>query len=92
MFTPGPYEATPGGRWIYDTKDGRYVAEVQVWNREDNARLLKAAPRMYEALKEAVAWLTETQEGRNVPQVDGNPGTWLHKAWEALAEAEGRNV
>jgi hypothetical protein len=66
---------------------GHVICEsVNACNRD----LIIAAPDLYEALKHAVAWLTETIEGKSVPQVDGEPGAWLHEARKALDRAEGR--
>ena len=44
---------------------------------------------MYEALKSAVVWLTETPEGKAVPQINGEPGLWLSKANAAISKVKG---
>lgn len=58
--------------------------------RKANLELIAVATDMYDALKAAVAWLTETLEGKAIPQINGEPGLWLSKANAAIAKAEGR--
>ncbi len=55
-FTPGPWWADD--RWITTTQDDMVIAVVYDVDRELNAstaRLIAAAPEMYEALKRAIS-------------------------------------
>jgi hypothetical protein len=65
--TPGPWTTTPGAFWICDI--GNNVGDPGVWSefpvkdaesfpfgsKEDDARLIAAAPELLEALKAVVA-------------------------------------
>jgi hypothetical protein len=55
----------------------------------ENIDLISAAPELLEALEMAVSWLTNTPEGRSIPQVNGQPGEWLEKAREVIVKAKG---
>ena len=59
-FTPGPWKIKQGSRWgeymIYapQKKAGRQVEQPVAFTVDHNARLIAAAPEMYECLKEFI--------------------------------------
>lgn len=65
----------------------RTIAEVGHWrdrpNGEDDARLLAAAPELYEALDYIVGWMEGAKGDRNLI---------LDDAYKALAKAEGNET
>jgi len=58
-FTPGEWNVRAGKAWIVETAGGRRVvstADNRIRSQEEaNARLIAAAPEMYEALRSMVA-------------------------------------
>jgi hypothetical protein len=58
---------------------------------EANARLIAAAPELYEALQQALAFLESLEDFRRRPRVDGisHAGS-IDDARAALAKADGR--
>ena len=88
-FTPGPWEtsrdAVPEGYTqvtIYAEADGERVATA--FRTEANARLIAAAPTLYEALREALEALDDPDTTRQ-EQYDA-----ADSARAALAKAEGK--
>ena len=97
--TPGPLKVKPIAIEFTDDNKviGTFDAELPVNSISfpqmmSYAKLFATAPDMLDALKSAVVWLTETPEGRTIPQIDGEPGLWLSKANAAIAKAEGRSA
>jgi hypothetical protein len=43
-----------------------------------------------ETLEMAVAWLTQTPEGKSIPQVSGQPGEWLRMALAVIEKIGGK--
>jgi hypothetical protein len=75
--TPGPWTADCGRRESYTVRAGRLgIAQVFGYGTPAaaNARLLAAAPAMYEALAKAVAWADR----------HGKEPDWLDEARTAL--------
>ena len=64
------------------------VAAMTVVDRDppcaECRRLAREHHKVWSALQAAVAWLTTTEAGRAVPEVDGQPGRWLAQACRAL--------
>ena len=82
-FTPGPWEANTGDH-AYPTVSAQDRVIVTIWQcpqQAANARLVSAAPDLYEALREIV-------EGDDRPS-DLTMAA-LRRAVAALAKAEGR--
>jgi hypothetical protein len=67
---------------IYD-EDGFEVARVCYQNRDANARLITAAPELYEALDKIIEWY-DNHHLRNEPAFQ-----YYHSARAALAKARG---
>ena len=64
------------------------------WNQDidhPDARLIASAPDLYSALEEAISWLTETDKGRSIEQINGQPGEWMRKAQDAIKKARGKS-
>lgn len=66
--------------------DGAARPEQTVEELIANARLISAAPEMYEALADAVEKYGKPGGPWNVP---GEPGSWIEKAKAALQKARG---
>ena len=92
-FTPGPWSIYHFERQIVICgKDGQYdlaiVRKIGSENNEANARVMNAAPRMYEALEDIVKWV-------DLPHSDGwdTPrGLAIKEAEMALRQARGEDA
>lgn len=58
-FTKGPWRIA--GKGTIRTDDA-WVASINWRNRDANARLIAAAPQLYEALKEARGWVVLAED------------------------------
>lgn len=99
-FTPGPWRVdthvtTSGAGWgysweVWSSRD-EVVAAAFVSGHSDNfeanARLIAAAPAMYEALREAERFLDYFASGRTYFSGGGTPRTALDQVRAALAQA-----
>ena len=88
-YTPGPWKAEEGSHACFIWGPGEFLLdrEIATTRRTDisyeftaNARLIAAAPAMYEALKQASAYFDHDEHYPVVSVIDA-----------ALAQAEGRN-
>jgi hypothetical protein len=82
-WTPGPWVWWPKtGILATESRDGRWIVsgELSSANAEANARLIAAAPELYEALKGIIGWCP-TDNQRSIAAFD--------KALAALAKARG---
>jgi len=91
MFTKGPWKAwqerAPEGPWFVEMSDGSNIGIGHLATGEPdeaNARLIAAAPEMYEALNICLGHLTGGMDGNwaDCDPIDG--------ARKALAKAEGK--
>lgn len=95
-YTPGPWkliwhgnERYPFPLSVHSADDANWIARDGTVSSRANARLIAAAPDLYEALKEAKAIIGCTVpsdwEGMNLPVPDT-------KSWDAaLRKAEGKD-
>jgi len=89
-FTPGPWEAV-GGCMNAIAPMGSKLAIAECWYRGDwdntraNARLIAAAPDMYEALGDLIECIDPDTGNGFISKVE-----W-HNARTAIAKAEGRS-
>ena len=101
-FTPGPW--TSGIRGVLgalrfsvapENDFGKIVSICGDYGAEDkeesiaNARLIAAAPDMYEALEAAILEYGKPGGPWNVPS---SPGSWIEKARAAIAKARGEGA
>jgi hypothetical protein len=95
MFTPGPWECRKNCD-IISRSTGDWIGEVTLFEALNgcigmkqsraNARLIAAAPDMYEALEMAILEYGKPGGPWNVPS---SPGTWIDKAKAAIVKARG---
>lgn len=93
-FTPGPWLTTPDGSFPADlrvhTEQRSAIAKVygeDAKPQHANARLIAAAPRLYEALDWAMRHVTKPT--RLIPRQNQEHWDAYHKAMAALAEVRG---
>jgi hypothetical protein len=94
--TPGPWRHGDGDRAVTGRAGARVIASVgdlcidSQWPEDQaNARLIAAAPTMYEALREMVK-AVDPEGARRFAETDSGLGFALHLARAAIAKAEGR--
>lgn len=102
--TPGPWEATPD--WTHDRmeirdKDGRRIAicmmdyPLGVATHDANARLIAAAPAMYELLSDIMDELRKaTRDAIETGNREGSslPAKLERRIYEAVEKAEGKKA
>ena len=84
--TPGPWELSESGISIY-TRNHHLIAQTGISEKDQaNARLIAAAPDLYEAMMGAMQYLEETLE----PCCEVGCECLLHSFRAAIEKAQGR--
>ena len=92
QHTPGPWWVSAAKDCVWHADHGRICTppnHAQVWNWEPNARLIAAAPDMYEALKTAPLTLHTFRDPQ--ARCSCSQCQFVRAARAALAKAEGKS-